>query len=70
MIPISLMRPGDEVIIQKITGDGAVRQHLAELGFVVGAEVRVVNQLGENMILAVLDSKIALDRTMTSRLMV
>ena len=30
----------------KITGRDEVRQHLAELGFVVGEEVTVVSQLG------------------------
>ena len=70
MIPISMMSPGDEITIRKVTGDDAVRQHLAELGFVVGVQVRVVSRLGENMILSVLDSRIALDRSMTSRLMV
>ena len=70
MIPLSMMPPGDAVTIRKITGTDAARQHLAELGFVVGAEVRVVSQLGESMILSVLDSRIALDKTMTSRIMV
>ena len=70
MIPLSVTPPGDEVVIRKITGTDAVRQHLAELGFVVGAKIRVVSQLGENMILSVLDSRIALDKTMTSRIMI
>ena len=70
MIPLSMAPPGDEVTIRKITGTDAVRQHLAELGFVMGAKVRVVSQLGESMILSVLDSRIALDKTMTSRIMV
>ena len=70
MIPISMMAPGDETTIRKVTGNDAVRQHLAELGFVVGVQVRVVSRLGESMILSVLDSRIALDRSMTSRLMV
>ena len=70
MIPISMMSQGDEMTIQKITGDDAVRQHLAELGFVVGAQVRVVSRQNENMILSVFESRVALDRSMTSRVMV
>jgi ferrous iron transport protein A len=61
---------GDVNIIRKITGRDEVRQHLAELGFVVGAEVRVVSELGGNMILSVKDSRIALDKTMAMRVMV
>ncbi len=47
-----------------------MRQHLAELGFVVGEEVRVVSELGGNLILSVKDSRIALDKTMAMRIMV
>ena len=56
--------------IQKITGKDEVRQHLAELGFVVGEPVRVVNELAGNLILSVKDSRIALDRDMAMRIMV
>lgn len=70
MMPLSMADVGDVSIIRKVTGKDDVRQHLAELGFVVGAEVKVVNKLGENMILCVLDSRVALDRTMTNRIMV
>ena len=61
---------GDVNIIKKINGRDEVRQHLAELGFVVGEEVRVVNELGGNLILSIKDSRIALDKTMAMRVMV
>jgi ferrous iron transport protein A len=56
--------------IRKITGRDDVRRHLAEMGFVVGAEVRVVSRLGGNLILSVKDSRVALDRSMAMRIMV
>jgi ferrous iron transport protein A len=56
--------------LRKITGKDDVRQHLAELGFVVGESVTVVSQIGGNMILSVKDSRVALDNTMTNRIMV
>ena len=43
MMPLGMASPGDVNTIQKITGKDDVRQHLAELGFVVGEEVRVVS---------------------------
>ena len=55
--------------IRKITGKDEVRQHLAELGFVVDGEVTVVSELGGNLILQVKDSRIALDRAMANRIM-
>lgn len=69
-MPLGMADIGDVNIIKKITGRDDVRQHLAELGFVVGAEVRVVNDIGGNLILSVKDSRVALDRTMAMRIMV
>ena len=69
-MPLGMADIGDVNIIRKITGRDDVRQHLAELGFVLGAEVRVVNDIGGNLILSVKDSRVALDRTMAMRIMV
>ena len=43
MMPLGMANVGDVNIIKQITGRDDVRQHLAELGFVVGAEVTVVS---------------------------
>ena len=69
-MPLSMARPGEPVIIRKIIGRDEVRQHLAELGFVVDGEVMVVSEMGGNLILQVKDSRIALDRTMANRIMI
>ena len=53
-----------------ITGRDEVRQHLAELGFVVNSDVTVVSQLAGNLILQVKDSRVALDKTMANRIMI
>lgn len=70
MMPLTLAKQGEPVIIRKITGKDALRQHLAELGFVMDATVTVVSQLGGNLIVQVKDSRIALDRTMAGRIMI
>lgn len=70
MIPLTMARTGETATIRKISGRDEVRQHLAELGFVVGETVTVVNELGGNMILSVKDSRVALDKTMAMRIMV
>lgn len=69
MMPLTMAGPGDTVVIRKITGKDEVRQHLAELGFVVDSPVTVVNQLGGNLIIQVKDSRIALDKTMANRIL-
>lgn len=70
MMPLGMASVGDTNIIKRITGQDDVKQHLSELGFVVGAEVTVVNELGGNLILNVKESRIALDKTMAMRIMV
>ena len=68
MMPLTMARPGETVTIRKITGRDEVRQHLAELGFVVNSDVTVVSQLAGNLILQ--DSRVALDKTMANRIMI
>ena len=70
MMPLGMASVGDVNIIKKISGRDEVCQHLAEMGFVVGAEVTVVSELGENLILNVKESRVALDKTMAMRIMV
>ena len=70
MMPLSMAKTGETVTIRKITGKDEVRQHLAELGFVVDGTVTVVNEIAGYLILQVKDSRIALDRTMANRIMV
>lgn len=70
MMPLTMARPGETVTIRKITGKNEVRQHLAELGFVVDSTVTVVTELSGNLILQVKDSRIALDKTMANRIMI
>lgn len=69
-MPLGMANVGDVNIIKQINGRDDVRQHLAELGFVPGAEVSVLSELGGNLILSVKESRIALDKTMAMRIMV
>ena len=43
MMPLTLAKQGETVTIRKITGKDEIRQHLAELGFVVNLTVVPVN---------------------------
>ena len=69
-MPLSMARPGETVTIRKITGKDEVRQHLAELGFVVDGTVTVISEIAGNLILQVKESRIALDRTLANRVMI
>ena len=70
MMPLTMARPGETVVIRKITGRDEVRQHLAELGFVVDESVTVISEMAGNLILQVKDSRVAVDRTMANRIMI
>ena len=70
MMPLTMAKAGETVMIRKITGKDDVRQHLAELGFVVDSDVTVVSEIAGNLIVQVKDSRIALDKTMAKRIMV
>ena len=69
-MPLGMAGVGETNIIRKITGKDEVRQHLAELGFVVGAQVRIVSEMAGSLILCVGDSRVALDKAMAMRIMV
>lgn len=70
MMPLTLMSPGEDAIIQRIGGKPEVRQHLENLGFVVGGNVSVINTIGGNLIVNVKESRVAISREMAQKIMV
>ena len=51
MMPLSMALTGETNYIKKVTGNDEVRQHLANMGFVVGGCVTVVSKIaGGNMV--------------------
>ena len=70
MMPLTLMSPGEDAIIQRIGGKPEVRQHLENLGFVVGGNVSVINSIGGNLIVNVKEARVAISREMAQKIMV
>ena len=58
---LASMKEGERARIVRVTGDEAVKRHLGALGFVAGTVVRVVRTSYGNMILAVHESRIAVN---------
>ena len=54
-------KEGERARIVRVTGDEAVKRHLGALGFVAGTVVRVVRTSYGNMILAVHESRVAVN---------
>ncbi len=70
MLPLSVAQIGEEQIIRKVGGSQEIRQHLENMGFVVGGIVTVVATMSGNVIVNVKDSRVAISREMAQKIMV
>lgn len=70
MMPLCLAGIGETLIIKKIGGNPEIKQHLENLGFNVGGEVMIVNTLGENIIVKVKESRVAVSDELARKIMV
>ncbi len=69
-MPLTMANYGEPLFIKSIHGKDKTRKFLESLGFVTGAKVTVINEMGGNMILNVKETRIALNKGMASRIMV
>lgn len=69
-MPLIFASVGEENIIKKVGGSPEVKKHLENLGFVVGANVKIVNTIGGNLIVSVKEARVAISREMAQKLMV
>jgi len=70
MLPLSVAEIGEEQIIRKVGGSQEIRQHLENMGFVVGGIVTVVATMSGNVIVNVKDSRVAISKEMAQKIMV
>ena len=70
MMPLIVADMGTPQIIKKVGGNPEVKQHLENLGFVVGGPVTVVNSMAGNLIVNVKESRIAISREMAQKIMI
>lgn len=70
MMPLVLANVGEENIIKKIGGSPEVKQHLENLGFVVGGSLKIVNTMGGNLIVNVKETRVAVSREMAQKIMI
>ena len=70
MMPLVLCSAGEENIIQRLGGSAETKQHLADMGFVVGGSVTVLSEIGGNLIVKVKESRVAISREMAQKIMV
>lgn len=70
MMPLALAKAGEQNIIKKIGGSPEVKQHLENLGFVVGGTVTIVNTLAGNLIVNVKETRVAISEEMARKIMI
>lgn len=70
MMPLTLADVGEENVIKKIGGKQEVKNHLENLGFVVGETVKIINTIGGNVIVNVKEARIAVSKEMAQKIMV
>ncbi len=70
MMPLTFCRTGEVSTISKVAGSDEVRSHLNDLGFVVGAQISIVNELAGNIIVNIKESRVAIDKNMANKIMV
>ncbi|WP_346888398.1 FeoA family protein [Clostridium sp. UBA1056] len=69
-MPLTMAKAGEKVLIKKINGKEETVRFLKSLGFIVGESVTLISKLGENLIINVKDSRIAIDKSMANRIMI
>ena len=70
MMPLTLADPGQEAVILRIGGSPEMKQHLADMGFVAGGAVTVLNTIGGNLIVKIKESRVAVSREMAAKIMI
>lgn len=70
MMPLALANAGEQNIIKKIGGSPEVKQHLENIGFVVGGTVTIVNTLAGNLIVNVKETRVAISEEMARKIMI
>lgn len=70
MMPLNMIGAGNSALVRRISGNDEIRRYLGNLGFVSGAEVSIVSEIGGNVIVNVKDSRVAINREMASHILV
>ena len=67
-MPLSFADIGSTYLIKEFPGKPETKQHLENLGFVVGEPVKIISKISGNVIIDVKGTRIALDRNLASKI--
>ena len=69
-VPLFMVKAGTRGRIGRIGGKDELRRHLNDLGFTVGEYLTVMQGCAGDLIVDIRGSRIAIDRSVTSRIMI
>ena len=67
-MPLYMATNGQDVVVTRITGTDKMKKHLENLGFVIGAELHIVNKADENIIVKVKGVSVAISHELSKRI--
>jgi ferrous iron transport protein A len=71
MLPLTLSKTGNKILVARIAGNPEMKKHLEDLGFVVGTQADVVSAGGDgNVIVNLKGSRLAITQEMARKIMV
>ncbi len=70
MMPLTMANVGEPLEIKKISGRDDTKRFLASLGFVVGGQITIISRFGENFIIKVKGTRVAIDQSMAKRILI
>lgn len=69
-MPLSMVSPGEKGVINRISGKDDTKRFLNNLGFVEGSPVTVISRVDGNLIVNVMESRVAIGKKMANKIMV
>ena len=70
MLPLTYVKSGEIVKVVKVSGNDSAKKHMNDLGFVSGTVLQVVSSHDGDIILSVKDSRLAITKEMSERIMI
>ncbi len=69
-LPLTMVTPGTSVKLVKIAAGHRLRRRLSELGLIPGAEIKIMQDKGGPLLLAVQDTRLAVGRGTAHKIIV
>lgn len=67
---IAFANVGEVRYVVRVAGNEEARKHLGKLGFVPGSQVQIVSKMGENVIINVKDTRVAISKELARKIYV